>query len=71
MSPQEAIVVAEMLARVSFLPTLAYNVAMEAVTSRRWYDRIDAKVVLGALPFRGETTRKVRLKWVQFPGFST
>lgn len=24
---------------------------MEKVTSRRWYDRIDENVILGALPF--------------------
>lgn len=41
-----------MLARVSFYPTLAYNVFMEKVTKRNWYDRIDENVVLGALPFR-------------------
>lgn len=26
---------------------------MEKVTNRRWYDRIDEHVILGALPFRG------------------
>ncbi|XP_073949947.1 protein tyrosine phosphatase, mitochondrial 1 [Choristoneura fumiferana] len=44
-----------MLARVSFYPTLLYNVVMEKVTSRRWYDRIDDTVILGALPFQGMT----------------
>lgn len=42
-----------MFARLSFYPTLFYNVAMERVTSRRWFDRIDRNVILGALPFRG------------------
>ena len=46
-----------MFARVTFLPTLAYNVAMERVSSRRWWDRIDDKVILGALPFRSEYTQ--------------
>lgn len=32
---------------------------MEKVTSRRWYDRIDEHVLLGALPFRG-MEQKVR-----------
>jgi len=41
-----------MFARVSFYPTLFYNVFMEKVTARRWYDRIDDNVILGALPFR-------------------
>lgn len=41
-----------MFARVSFYPTLVYNVFMEKVTSRRWYDRIDEHTILGALPFR-------------------
>ncbi|XP_037030586.1 phosphatidylglycerophosphatase and protein-tyrosine phosphatase 1 isoform X1 [Bradysia coprophila] len=41
-----------MFARVSFYPTLFYNIFMEKVTARRWYDRIDDHVILGALPFR-------------------
>lgn len=41
-----------MFARVSFYPTLFYNVFMEKVTTRRWYDRIDEHTILGALPFR-------------------
>ena len=45
-------VVGPMFARVTFLPTLAYNVAMERVSSRRWWDKIDDRVILGALPFR-------------------
>lgn len=40
-----------MFARVSFYPTLFYNIFMEKVSSRRWYDRIDEHVILGALPF--------------------
>lgn len=41
-----------MFARVSFYPTLFYNVVMERITTRRWYDRIDEHTILGALPFR-------------------
>lgn len=48
-----------MFARVTFLPTLAYNLAMERISSRRWYDRIDQTVILGALPFRSEYTKKL------------
>lgn len=49
----------KMFARVTFLPTLAYNVAMEKFTRRNWWDRIDSTVVLGALPFRGQTTKTI------------
>jgi len=48
-----------MFARVTFLPTLAYNVAMERISSRRWYDRIDQSVILGAMPFRSDYTEKM------------
>lgn len=48
-----------MFARVTFYPTLLYNVLMEKVTSRRWYDRIDDNVILGALPFRGMSKQLV------------
>lgn len=41
-----------MFARVTFVPTLVYNVVLEKVTARRWYDRIDQNIILGALPFR-------------------
>ena len=45
-----------MFARVTFLPSLAYNVVMERVSPRQWWNRIDANMVLGALPFRGQMT---------------
>ena len=48
-----------MFARVTFLPTLAYNVAMERLSTRRWWDRIDDKVILGALPFRSDYTQQL------------
>lgn len=47
------------LARLLFYPTLAYNVVMEKVSLRRWFDRVDETVILGALPFRS-MTRQVR-----------
>ncbi|XP_031704565.1 phosphatidylglycerophosphatase and protein-tyrosine phosphatase 1 [Anarrhichthys ocellatus] len=47
------------LARLLFYPTLAYNVVMEKVTSRRWFDRVDETVLLGALPFRSDTKQLV------------
>lgn len=43
------------LARTLFYPTLAYNVVMEKITSRQWYNRVDPTVILGALPFRSMT----------------
>ncbi|CAH0391747.1 unnamed protein product [Bemisia tabaci] len=45
----------KMFSRVSFYPTLMYNIFMEKVSSRRWYDRIDETVILGALPFKSVT----------------
>lgn len=48
-----------MFARATYLPTLAYNVAMERISARRWWDRIDNKVILGALPFRSEYTKQL------------
>ena len=48
-----------MLARASFFPTLAYNVLMERVTARNWWDRVDSQVVLGAIPFKGEAHKLV------------
>ncbi|XP_074594541.1 protein tyrosine phosphatase, mitochondrial 1 isoform X2 [Brevipalpus obovatus] len=41
-----------MFGRVTFYPTLIYNVMMEKVSTRRWFDRIDETVILGALPWR-------------------
>lgn len=41
-----------MFARATFYPSLLYNVFMEKVSQRNWYDRIDENVILGALPFR-------------------
>lgn len=43
------------LARLLFYPTLAYNVIMEKITSRQWYNRVDQTVILGALPFKSMT----------------
>ena len=38
-----------------FFPTILYNVTMDAVRSRQWFNRIDQNVVLGAMPFRGSS----------------
>ncbi|CAK8672373.1 unnamed protein product [Clavelina lepadiformis] len=44
----------------SFYPTLVYNLFMEKVTSRQWYNRIDDTVILGALPFRSMSENLVQ-----------
>ena len=44
-----------LISRVAFYPTLLYNVVLEKVSSRQWYNRIDDTVLLGALPFRSLT----------------
>ncbi|XP_042531732.1 phosphatidylglycerophosphatase and protein-tyrosine phosphatase 1 [Dipodomys spectabilis] len=51
------------LARVLFYPTLLYTVFRGNVRGpahREWYHRIDATVLLGALPLRGLTRRLVQ-----------
>ena len=40
------------MARALFFPSLAYNVIMEKVSTRQWYNHIDNDVILGALPLR-------------------
>ncbi|XP_070538069.1 phosphatidylglycerophosphatase and protein-tyrosine phosphatase 1-like [Ptychodera flava] len=45
--------------RLLFYPTLCYNIVMAKLSLRRWYNRIDAVVILGALPFRGMTRQLV------------
>ncbi|KAL4622913.1 phosphatidylglycerophosphatase and protein-tyrosine phosphatase 1 isoform X1 [Arapaima gigas] len=47
------------LARLLFYPTLGYNVVMEKVSSRRWFNRVDQTVILGALPFKSMTDELV------------
>jgi len=49
----------DMLARLSFYPSLFYNVVMEKISARNWYDRIDDHVILGALPFRSMTKQLI------------
>ncbi|XP_076043565.1 protein tyrosine phosphatase, mitochondrial 1 isoform X2 [Oratosquilla oratoria] len=61
----------KMFARVTFVPTLLYNVAMEKISSRRWFDRIDDKVMLGALPFKGMTKQGWASAGVEFLQLST
>ncbi|XP_055903517.1 phosphatidylglycerophosphatase and protein-tyrosine phosphatase 1-like [Eupeodes corollae] len=51
---------ADIFARVSFYPSLLYNVIVEKTTSKHWFDRVDENVILGALPFRSMTNNLVR-----------
>ncbi|XP_067105381.1 phosphatidylglycerophosphatase and protein-tyrosine phosphatase 1 [Osmerus mordax] len=53
------------LARLLFYPTLAYNVVMEKVSLRRWFDRVDQTIILGALPFRSMTDELVQKEHVR------
>ena len=46
--------VSKMFARVTFLPSIDYNCAMERVSARRWWDRIEPSILLGAIPFRSD-----------------
>ena len=42
------VMIAQGVARFMFLPSLAYNLYMEQTTERRWWDRVDERVILGA-----------------------
>ncbi|XP_076855157.1 phosphatidylglycerophosphatase and protein-tyrosine phosphatase 1 [Brachyhypopomus gauderio] len=53
------------LARILFYPTLAYNVVMEKISSRRWFNRVDQTVLLGALPFKSMTVELVETENVR------
>ncbi|XP_060767190.1 phosphatidylglycerophosphatase and protein-tyrosine phosphatase 1 isoform X2 [Neoarius graeffei] len=56
---------AGLLARILFYPTLAYNVVMEKISSRRWFDRVDQTVILGAFPFKSMTKELVQVENVR------
>lgn len=45
---------ARAMTKLTFYPTLLFNVVMEKVSSRRWWDRVDDTVILGAIPFRSD-----------------
>lgn len=53
------------LARLMFYPTLAYNLVMEKVSSRQWFNRVDQTVILGALPFKSMTEELVQTENVR------
>ncbi|XP_017561636.1 phosphatidylglycerophosphatase and protein-tyrosine phosphatase 1 [Pygocentrus nattereri] len=58
-------IMSAVLARVLFYPTLAYNVVMEKISSRRWFNRVDQTVILGALPFKSMTEELVEAENVR------
>lgn len=37
--------------RMSFLPSLSYNVVLNKLNVRPWYNRVDERVLIGALPW--------------------
>ena len=41
-------------ARVAFYPSLLWGILTESST-KRWYDRVDTHLILGALPFKSQT----------------
>lgn len=42
-----------------FYSSLAYNVVLNRLKYRNWFDRIDNNVILGALPFKGKFSNEV------------
>lgn len=58
-------IMGRLFARVTFIPTLIFNVFMERVSSRRWFDRIDDRVILGAIPFKSMTKQLVEQEKVR------
>nr|CAG4650586.1 EOG090X0GSS [Sida crystallina] len=47
-------------ARAIFFPSLAYNIVMEKLSARQWYNHIDEHVILGALPLRSMSDELVK-----------
>nr|XP_058960311.1 phosphatidylglycerophosphatase and protein-tyrosine phosphatase 1-like [Pocillopora verrucosa] len=47
-----------LFARVAFYPSLLWGIVTESST-KRWYDRIDTHILLGALPFKSQTKELV------------
>jgi len=52
--------ISSIAARVIFYPSLAYNVLMEKISKRDWYNRIDENVILGALPLRSMSNKLIK-----------
>lgn len=68
------------LLKVLFWPTLGWTVLLSRTMpdQRRWYDRIDSRVIIGALPMRSDLTTLSQVERVtgvinfcdEFPGHS-
>nr|CAG4641304.1 EOG090X0GSS [Eulimnadia texana] len=56
---------ASIAARIAFVPSLAYNIIMEKLAIRKWYNHIDENVILGALPFRSMSKKLVEEEHVR------
>ncbi|KAK4303502.1 hypothetical protein Pmani_024484 [Petrolisthes manimaculis] len=41
-----------LFARLTFIPTLLYNIALEQASVQQWYNSIDPRIILGALPLK-------------------
>nr|CAG4642885.1 EOG090X0GSS [Evadne anonyx] len=52
--------ISSIVARVLFYPSLAFNILMEKISKRDWYNRIDEHVILGALPLRSMSDTLVK-----------
>ena len=52
-------------ARVAFYPSLLWGIVTESST-KRWYDRVDTNIILGALPFKSQT-KEVSAPFEDFP----
>lgn len=61
----------KLLVRLLYFPSIGRMCLLEG-PNRRWYDRIDDNVILGALPFRSQAkqvrphTHTHTLHWVKF-----
>ncbi|ESO98388.1 hypothetical protein LOTGIDRAFT_187475 [Lottia gigantea] len=40
------------LSRIVFYPSLSYNILLSKISVRKWYNRIDDTVILGAIPIK-------------------
>ena len=47
-------------ARAFFYPSLFYNVTLEKLNIRDWYNQIEPKIILGALPFKSTLNEVVQ-----------
>lgn len=53
--------------RVGFLPSLSYNVVLNKLNIRPWYNRVDDRVIIGALPWlsiKEELIEKENVRYV-------